>query len=170
MKTFLCALVTLFAWPWLAVAQDFGRTTYLSPDARLRAVVSPVRLNPRGFHEHRVLILSTAGRRVAAESMGSADGEHGRGVLRAAWTPDSRFFVFSTASSGGHSSWHCATYAFVRSRRRIFYLDDLAGGPISRADFQVYPPDRLVSARISGDPAVESLPVDVYLSALRWPR
>jgi hypothetical protein len=36
----------------------------------------------------------------------SEDSEHGFGIVKAAWTPDNKYFVFSLTSSGGHQSWH----------------------------------------------------------------
>jgi hypothetical protein len=55
-------------------------------------------------------------------SFASADGEHGYGVRRAVWTPDSRYFVFDLASSGGHSPETAPIYLFDRMSGRLAEL------------------------------------------------
>jgi WD40 repeat protein len=55
--------------------------------------------------------------------------EKGTGINRALvsealWSPDSRFFVFSTWSSGGHSSWHSPTYVYDATTSYIYSIDD----------------------------------------------
>src|SRR5207249_10981362 len=43
----------------------------------------------------------------------TSDSEwNGRYVLKSEWSPDSRFFVFSTFSSGGHSGWNFRTFVY----------------------------------------------------------
>jgi Tol biopolymer transport system component len=55
--------------------------------------------------------------------------KEGTGINRAlvedtAWSPDSRFFVFTTSSSGGHSIWHMPTYFYDRRSSLIYSVDD----------------------------------------------
>ena len=75
-----------------------------------------------------------------SKSFKSSDGEHGRSVAKSAWTANSRFFVFSTASSGGHSPWHGQTYAYDRQKNTFTELDDTTG-PIIKRNFQLTAPD-----------------------------
>src|SRR5207247_2015281 len=75
-------------------------------------------------HESVVTISDARGQRLAAYSMTSPGGEHGWSVVKAAWTPDSRYFVFSAESSGGHQPWHFPTYAFSRRGRRVYAAED----------------------------------------------
>jgi len=58
--------------------------------------------------------------------------EEGSGITRAVvtealWSPDSRFFVFQTASSGGHSAWHVPTYVYDAKTSLIYSIDDTVG-------------------------------------------
>src|SRR5438132_6956393 len=73
-----------------------------SPDQQLRACVLSVGTHPNPpFNESRVEIRNMKGSALATKDFKSPDGEHGRNVQKSGWSPDSQFFVFSTASSGG---------------------------------------------------------------------
>src|SRR2546423_1522887 len=74
-----------------------------SPDKKLCAHFVEVGKQPAPLNEHRVEILDASGHLLATKNFKSADGDHGRSVAKSAWTANSRFFVFSTQSSGGHS-------------------------------------------------------------------
>jgi len=112
---------------------------YSSPDGQLRARIGFSKNSPTATPESRVTI--TAGAKVVFErSYESEDGEHGFGVERAAWTPDSRFLVFSLSSSGGHQAWHFPTDFWCRADARVRRLDDYIG-PITSAEFSVSRPD-----------------------------
>jgi dipeptidyl aminopeptidase/acylaminoacyl peptidase len=68
----------------------------------------------------------------AHKSRASLSLEEGSGVNRAVvtealWSPDSRFLVFQTESSGGHSSWHTPTYVYDTKTSRIYSIDDMIG-------------------------------------------
>src|SRR5437868_13927264 len=77
-----------------------------SPDQQLRACVLSVGTHPNPpFNESRVEIRDMTGTVLATKDFKSPDGEHGRNVQKAEWSPDSQFFVCATASSGGH--WRC---------------------------------------------------------------
>jgi hypothetical protein len=72
----------------------------------------------------------------------SADSEHGFGVVKAEWTPDKQFFLFSLTSSGGHQSWHAPTYFYNRKTRFIHSLDDYQDGAgIANGDFKLVAPN-----------------------------
>ena len=60
-------------------------------------------------------------------------------VGQIAWTADSRFVVFTTASSGGHQPWHFTAYVFSITQRKIKCLDDSVG-PVVRERFDIQPP------------------------------
>ena len=55
----------------------------------------------------------------------------GRLIETAAWSPDSQYLIFTTASSGGHSSWHHCTYVVRLEDKRIASVDDKVGLVIS---------------------------------------
>ncbi len=150
-----------------AEAQDYGRIIYVAPDGTLRASVIPLHAVDGNFSEHAVEIRDTAGKLLRRADYSSPDHEHGRCIMHAAWSPDSRFFVFSTTSSGGHSAWHTSTYAYVRSRNAVFYLDDLVGGPLVEPYFSFTSPATFFSKRLNyrdGEKIAEQpIPVEVNL-------
>jgi hypothetical protein len=111
-----------------------------SPDQKLRACVTSVGKHGPPFNESRVEIHDANDHVLAFKDFRSPDGEHGRNVQRNAWTPDSQFFVFSTASSGGHSPWHWQTYFFDRRISAFKEVDDFTG-PIIKRDFSLIAPD-----------------------------
>ena len=65
--------------------------------------------------------------------------EEGRVAAKVKWTADSRFLVFTTVSSGGHSPWHFTTYVFSVSDKKIVCLDDVIG-PVVDSDFKLEGP------------------------------
>src|SRR5688572_5028509 len=75
---------------------------YLSPDGKFRAIVLYLPNAPYGGGESGVELRSVNGTTLLIHSYASEDGEHGFGIERASWTPDSQFFVYSMSSSGGH--------------------------------------------------------------------
>src|SRR5262249_59093380 len=70
-------------------------------------------------------IQKRAGKVLCAEDYSAADGEHGRGVTEDQWTPDSRFFVYSPSSSGGHQPYHSLTYFYSRRTNRVRDIEEL---------------------------------------------
>jgi hypothetical protein len=163
---FVAYFVTLSA----AAAQGFGRTVYWSPDETLQAIVIPQFRNA----EHIVEIRTKTGKLLTRENHTSGDHEHGRSVLHADWSPNSQFFAYSTASSGGHSSWHCSTFVYIRARKRMFYLDDLVGGPLVDYAFYFAPPATFNSKRLNYEDgqeiAADPIPVKQNLGELEFPK
>jgi len=99
--------------------------------------------------ESRVDIREGA-RLLLVRSYASPDGRHGFVVQHAAWTPDSRFFVFSLTSSGGHQPWHYPTYLYSRQTNRLVSLDGRIG-PLAEPDFRLSAPDVLNAKVIVND-------------------
>ena len=91
--------------------------TIRSPDKKAVATILPA------SDESIVVFRDEENRTVCDQKFLSEDGEHGLSYLRGKWTPDSRFFVFTLTSSGGHSSWHFPAYAYDRFKNRILSLD-----------------------------------------------
>jgi hypothetical protein len=145
----LFVLATLFVALLRAEAQGYGRVVYIAPDATLRASVIPLRIVDGHLSEYAVEIHDSAGKLLRRADYASPDHEHGRDIMHAAWSPDSQFFVFSTTSSGGHSAWHFSTYAYVRSRNAVCYLDDLVGGPLVEPYFSFLSPATFFSKRLN---------------------
>jgi hypothetical protein len=101
---------------------DTSAQVLVSPDGALRAVIVPV---TRGFGENRLEIHGTNDKLLDTEDYSSSDGEHGLRVERGRWTPDSRFFVYNTASSGGHQAWHSLTFFYSRLDNHVRNLEEL---------------------------------------------
>jgi hypothetical protein len=118
-------------------AQTPGR--YPSPDGRAIATVSLARGTRIGEGELQVSDVSGIFR--MKRSFASTDGEHGMIIVRAAWSPDSGFFVFSGESSGGHQPWHFPTFIYGRAANAIYQLDSCVSDiAVVDADFSVSAP------------------------------
>ena len=129
---------------------------YLAPDGGGRVVVVPIGKDS----ESRIEFRSADNDSLCALDYSSEDGEHGFGVVKAEWTPDSRYFVFSLSSSGGHQPWHAPTQFYSRRDGIVRELDDYFQPGISKADFQLIAPNTVRTE------ALEGKPVSVRLDAL----
>ena len=144
----------------------YGKIIHVSPDEELLAVINPTGAGS----EDRIEVEKPKGGVIAARNHSSPNGQHGRSVLHADWTPDSQFFVYSTASSGGHSSWHFNTFVYVRRTNKIYELDEMIG-PLVDPMFDVSRPDQFHSKRLNPNGGVDAEPIEVRveLSKLAWP-
>jgi dipeptidyl aminopeptidase/acylaminoacyl peptidase len=115
---------------------------FKSPDGSVVAVVRSKQV-PDATAESRVELRTQEGRVIAKRDYTSEDGEHGYGVTKATWTPDSQFFVYSLESSGGHSPWHSPVQFFSRERNKIVSLDDALNDAVMNPQFLVSAPDRV---------------------------
>ena len=61
----------------------------------------------RSEYESRIEFKSSDGKIACSLDYSSEDNEHGFRVVKAEWTPDSQYFVFSLTSSGS-SGFSCA--------------------------------------------------------------
>ncbi|MDQ6764885.1 MAG: hypothetical protein M3Z22_02115 [Verrucomicrobiota bacterium] len=123
-----------------------------SPDQKLRACILSVgKHGAPPFNESRVEVHDAQGALLATKDFKSPDGEHGRNVQKNQWSSDSQFFVFSTASSGGHSPWHWQTYFFEAKTKTFREVDDFTG-PIIQRDFKLSRPD-WITVHVQGTPA-----------------
>jgi hypothetical protein len=126
----------------LVVAQSGGgqpvrgdrSRVYKSPDLTMRAVVVT-----GATGESQVNIQAIPGRVLFSRDERSGDGSHGHGIVHAAWTSDSQFFVASTSASGGHQPWARPLWVYSRSLNRVFELWRL--GVSAAAAFKLNPPD-----------------------------
>ncbi len=107
---------------------------FTSPDRALRAVV---RTSSTG--ESRVQIQGPSRRVLLIRDDTSGDGSHGYGVVHAAWTADSQFFVAGTEATGGHQPWARPIWVYSRATNRVFELGKM--GATAVADFTLKPPD-----------------------------
>jgi len=117
------------------------KATYTSPEGSLVAVVQPS-TKPQTC-ESAVELRTGPGKVLVRRSYQSDGGEHGYGVVKAQWTPDSKYFVFSLESSGGHQPWHSPEEHFRREYRDFQSLDDALSNSIMNPEFAVTAPDRV---------------------------
>ena len=121
-KIVLGVLGALSVFPLVFSAQR--QQIFVSPDSRLRVFILPA-CGKKGLEntESTVEIHSSGGKLLYREAYSSPDCEHGMRVVRAEWTPDSQFFVFSSQGSGGHQPWHYPTQFYIRRLNIIWDLD-----------------------------------------------
>jgi hypothetical protein len=111
---------------------------YPSPDKALRAIVFPIGMDLHATPdiESRVVIRGDEAKLITSKDYSSPRGTNGYYVVRAKWSPDSQFFVYSMSSSGGHSPWQFPTWVFSREKSRIVSFSDMIGSnPTVSDDF-----------------------------------
>ena len=121
---------------------------YASPDGALRALVFPVDISLYATPdmESRIVIRTAKGDTLASKDYSSPRGTNGYYVVDAKWSPDSQFFVYSMASSGGHSPWSFPMMVYSRQKNRIAgFSDMIEGRPTLSADFHFAGPHTLVA-------------------------
>jgi hypothetical protein len=74
--------------------------------------------------------------------MTSGSEWNGRYVLKSEWTTDSKFFLFSTFSSGAHSSWNFQTFVYSVDANKFVSVDEKLR-PVTDHDFQLTSPHTL---------------------------
>jgi len=122
---------------------------FASPDGALRALVFPVdvSLYATPDMESRVVIRTAKGDTLTSKDYSSPRGTNGYYVVDAKWSPDSQFFVYSMASSGGHSPWSFPMMVYSRQKNRIAgFSDMIEGKPTLSADFRFSGPHSLVAS------------------------
>jgi len=128
-----------------------------SPDGTITALVRSTRA-PQTTKESRIELRSQSGRLLASRNYASKDGEHGYGITKGAWTPDSQFFVYRLESSGGHQAWHTPVQFFSRHNKRIVSLDSTLRDAVINPQFLVSAPDSVaVQLKSSGQMKTVSL-------------
>jgi hypothetical protein len=145
-------------------ADQNNQRIFAAPGGGAHVVVVPVgKERGRSEYESRIEFNSDDGKIDCRIDYSSSDSEHGFRVVKAEWTPDSQYFVFSLASSGGHQSWHAPTQFLSRKDATVRSLDDyFSASGISKNDFRIVAPD-IVKTEVSRD---KSVPVSIKLSSL----
>jgi hypothetical protein len=110
-----------------------------SPDGRFVAQISS---KEGEFTEDTVTISSKQLASRAEFAMTSERGANGRYVLKSEWSSDSKFFVFSTFSSGGHSSWNFRTFAYSVDANKFVSIDEKVR-PVTDQEFHLISPHTL---------------------------
>lgn len=154
-------------WSGVVAAALFGTTdttlSYKAKDGSSVTIINRLRSDRKASEESRVLFYSSGNENLCSLDFSSSDREHGFGVLKAAWTPDEQYFVFSLASSGGHQPWHKPTLFYSLQAKVIYTLDAYTKGPgISKGDFALEPPNTVVTTVFREPP----MPVRFSLESL----
>jgi hypothetical protein len=137
-----------------------------SPDKSLRALVLPVDadLHATPDMESRVVIRSADGKLLTSKDYSSPRGSNGYYVVRGKWSPDSQFFVFSTASSGGHSPWSFPTWVFSREKNAIVSFNKMIGdNPTTSEEFKFSGPHTVTATTWEKPGSENRIPVVVDL-------
>lgn len=146
-RTSLLVLVVIMSVPALLRSQTEAQKDYRSKDGRV--VIFPVRRWAGDYvsHESRLEFYSPDNELMCALDYSSEDHEHGFGVVKAAWTPDNEYFVFSLTSSGGHQAWHAPTLFYSVRDHEIRSLDNYVAGAagISKGDFTLRTPNTVIT-------------------------
>lgn len=151
-------------WTLADFAAGPGQThRYAAPDkSGIVEIVSAKREIKGAGYESRVGIQAGDRQQLCTIDYSSEDGQHGFSVVKAEWTPDSRFFVYSLTSSGGHQPWHTPTQFYDRAQGILRSLDDYFPGGISKADFLLVAPNTIETEAWRG----RSMPITVSLAVL----
>jgi hypothetical protein len=152
---------------------DLKLQIYPSPDRTLHAVVYPadISLDVTPDMESRVVIRTSKGVTLNSQDYSSPRGSNGYYVVNAKWSPDSKFFVYSMSSSGGHSPWQFPMAVYGReaahgSKKDVIvgFSDLINGNPTLSADFDFTGPHTIVATtwKQPGSPE-EKVPITVDL-------
>ena len=128
---------------------------------------SAVKGKKAGWESKKVTAPPSARGTTCTRDYSSADGEHGFRVTEARWTPDSRFFVYSTSSSGGHQPYHSPTYFYSRRTNRVRDIEQLTPRMVvdqaPDSEFKIVPPHSV--ALVTSDNGLdnqETTLIDLY--------
>jgi hypothetical protein len=137
---------------------------YAAPDGGATAQIWPASKEAGQLeYESKIVFRSDDGNIACTLDYTSEDNQHGFGVVKAEWTADSQYFVFSLTSSGGHQSWHAPTQFLSRGDGTVRTLDDyFTASGISQAEFRLVAPNT-IKTEILRD---KSIPVSVKLGNL----
>ena len=142
LRQFIVCVPVLLAITSSGQKRPEKQQTFRSPDGALVAIVTS-QTRPQATAESRIEIRKSSGKVLASQSYTSDSGEHGYGIAKAQWTPNSRFFVFSLESSGGHSAWHSPVLFFSVERNEVFSLDDALRDAVMNPQFKITAPDKV---------------------------
>ena len=124
-------------------ADDFNTWFAASPDKKFVAVErripdsdEPSRLDLDGF----TVFICTAEDGIQRSVIAQHTFPE-RLVSQIRWSPDAKFLLFTTASSGGHSPWHFKTFVFCAADGSFRDVESAAGGSVGAAEFHFQPPD-----------------------------
>lgn len=116
---------------------------YLSHDSSLVASIFTVIQDGKSDTESEIEFRTLQGKLLGRRSFISKDHAHGLGVVKAEWTLDSKFFVFSTMASGGQMPGNFPTFFFSRDDDQLHALDVGEDSKVTDPEFDLGFPDVL---------------------------
>ena len=158
--------VVILAFVLSALVLADGKIIHVSPDEELWAVINPT----GGGSEHRIEVENPKGGVIASTDHSSPDGQHGRSVFHADWTPDSQFFIYSQRVPADIRHGISTLLYTFDVLIRFYELDEIIG-PLVDPMFDVSPPNKFHSKRLNPNGGVDAEPIEVRLelSKLAWP-
>jgi hypothetical protein len=135
-RKFYLILTIALSFINISIASAMDLQVFPSPDGRLTAKIIPSAKPPECIVE----IYGEKGKVLVRIDYSSPDGEHGQYVEQASWTPDSKFFVYSTYNTGGHSEWQSKYFFYRRRDNKLLSSSDFLP-PIVAAKFSLRAPD-----------------------------
>ena len=173
MKRVLKRIISPAAISFAFILGAFATTghviVYSSPDRRCGAEVITYTFDST-HAESRIRFLRPDRSILLTRSFISKDRAHGFRIVRAAWNSDSRYFVFSTVSSGGLLGGRFPTFVYVRKTNTIIPVDTVAGRWITDSEFQMQAPDLLyvtVHDTLPGGIASDTISRLIHMDRLR---
>ena len=142
---------------------------YFSSDKLLVASILTIESDTGVDAESKLEFRDGKGRLLGGKSFISKDHTHGLGVIKAQWTFDSNFFVFSTIASGGQQPGHFPTFFYSKLDNKIHVLDTFMGGWITSPEYQLEFPDGIsvtVRGRLPNGKIADTLLRSVNLGQL----
>jgi hypothetical protein len=140
-----------------------SKVEYKTKDGSRVIIVAAKKANQEAGQENTVEFYSPQDGKLCSLDFSSEDGEHGFGIVKAAWTPDENYFVLSLTSSGGHQAWHAPTVFFSLRNKEIRSLDSFTSAAgISQGNFTLHPPNIVLTEVWEGQP----VPTKFHLDAL----
>jgi hypothetical protein len=136
--------------------------SYESPDGILRVVITPV---SKSCPEDRLVIRKRDGALFYRKDFSSSDCEHGEGIVRGEWSPDSQFFVFNVESTGGHQPGHRPVFFYSRSENKLYRLENYIGYIVAQ-DFILEAPHIIKTEKQKIIGEMEGVPIKVNLSQI----
>ena len=157
----ICICLSLLAPSWPTAA---AQSEYKNADG-FKVVIFPVgKQSGQQNNESKLEFYSSQNQRLCTLDYSSVDGEHGFGVVKAAWTPDSKYFVFSMSSSGGHQPWHAPTLFSSAQSKAVYSLDSyVEASGISKAEFMLEAPNTVQTEAWKE----KAVPVSFHLDKLK---
>ncbi len=136
--------------------------SYKSRDGILRVVITPV---SKSCPEDRLVIRKRDGALFYRRDFSSSDCEHGEGIVRGEWSPDSQFFVFNAESTGGHQPGHRPVFFYSRSENKLYRLENNIGYIVAQ-DFTLEVPHIIKTEKQKIIGEMEGVPIKVNLSQI----